>query len=65
MKAFNNIGKYDKTFCALVRFVSERLGYTDRKTHSIRSYSPKEIAEVLESNGILVDDRLILSCSAY
>lgn len=44
MKAFPEFSMEDNSFWSLIRFISEKLGYTNRRTGLVSSYSPEEIA---------------------
>ena len=41
MQAFPEIQDVDNSFWALVKLISETLGYTDRRTSAVKSYEAK------------------------
>lgn len=49
----------------MVRFVSQELGYTNRRTRIIRVYSEDEIKKLLKTNGYNADDELIRTVAEY
>lgn len=53
MRAFEKYRHQSPEFWALVKFVSQELGYTDRKTKSIRTFSETEITKLLDDKGFL------------
>lgn len=52
MRAFKEYRHQSPAFWALVKFVSQELGYTDRKTKSIRTFTEIEITKLLDSKGL-------------
>ena len=54
MKAFKEFEREDKSFWFLVRFVSEKLGYSDKKTSTIKIYSYEDIEALCNREGISV-----------
>lgn len=52
MKAFKEFKREDKAFWFFVRFVSERLGYTDRKKGIVNVYSFDEIDDLCNKENI-------------
>lgn len=65
MQAFPEFRQMNPAFWALVKFISETLGYTDRRTRSIRSYSEMEIAVLLQTHHISVDDQTTKALQSY
>ena len=49
MRAFPEFRYQPPEFWALVKFVSQELGYTDSNIGQVRSYSEDEIIELLDS----------------
>ena len=43
MQAFDEYRNKDASFWALIKFVSEGLGYTDRRRGTVKSFSPNEV----------------------
>lgn len=52
MKPFSNFQNMPPSFWANVKFVSERLGYSDRKTKSLRKFTEKEIIDLFKKEKI-------------
>lgn len=65
MRAFDEFRNKDQSFWALVKYVSETLGYTDRRTRSICTYSKEKIANLLEAQNIFASAPLIQSLKQY
>lgn len=65
MQAFPEFKKMNLSFWAHVKFISETLGYTDRKTKSIRSYSNEDISGLLITHGINTSDKISGNLKAY
>lgn len=65
MKAFPEFQHQSSDFWALVKFVSQELGYTDRRTKSIRTYNEDEIVKLLDSKNILVNYALVQDVTSY
>lgn len=65
MKAFPEFRHQPPEFWALVKFVSQELGYTNRRTKSIRTYTEEEITELLDSYDILFDYAWVQDAVAY
>lgn len=55
MQAFPEFKNLPATFWAKVKFTSENLGYTDRKTNTIKGYTTKEIINLFDSSNIPYD----------
>ena len=65
MKAFPEFSMEDNSFWSLIRFISEKLGYTNRRTGLVSSYSPEEIAVLCKRENIYVPDDVIVKASLY
>lgn len=65
MKAFPEFSMKDNSFWSLIRFISEKLGYTNRRTGLVSSYSPEEIALLCNREHIIVSDEVIMKASLY
>ena len=65
MQAFAEFKQMDSSFWSLVKYISETLGYTDRKTKSIRSYSINDITELLVKHNIYTPEHTISGLKAY
>ena len=59
MQAFSEFKNVPPSFWALVKYISETLGYTYRKTKTIRTYSDIEIIVLLKTRRIEASDHLI------
>ena len=55
MQAFPEFRHMPMSFWAMIKYVSETLGYTARRQGIVRTYSIDEIDELLSQNGIVVD----------
>lgn len=65
MQAFPEFKTMPSEFWALVKFVSETLHYTDRKTKSIKTYTLEEITELLTSRNIAANNYTIRTAKRY
>lgn len=65
MKAFPEFSMEDNSFWSLIRFISEKLGYTNRRTGLVSSYSPEEITVLCNREHIYVPDDVIMKASIY
>lgn len=65
MKAFPYFRKMSEDFWAAVKFVSQEIGYKDRKTNTVRVYSEQEIAELFKLHRLTVDAKLIYDVAYY
>ena len=65
MKAFPEFIDMPAEFWAFVRFVSEMLGYTDRKCGTVRTYSEDQIKKLCREKDIFVFDKLLWQAIRY
>lgn len=65
MKAFPEFLAMPSSFWAMIKYVSETLGYTWRGQGVIRTYSIDEIDALISQNGIVVDYETILLAKDY
>lgn len=65
MQAFSEFRQMDPSFWALVKYISETLGYTDKRTRSIRSYSDEAISTLLLQNSIKATDQTVSRLRTY
>jgi hypothetical protein len=65
MQAFPEFRQMDASFWALVKYISETLGYTDRKTKTIRSYTDKDISDLLIERNINASESTVSRLKAY
>lgn len=65
MKAFPEFASESRSFWAFIKFVSEKLGYTNRKTKLVSSFSPEEIAQLCYDENIIVTDEIIFKAAQY
>lgn len=65
MKAFTEFTDKSTEFWAFVRFVSEMLGYTNKKSHTVHSYSENQLKELCKEKGICVSDTLLQQSIQY
>ena len=52
MKPFNEFRNKDASFWAFIKFISETMGYTDRRCSTVKSYSEKEIRGLCQKHNI-------------
>ena len=65
MKAFKEFRREDKAFWFFIRFISEKLGYTDRKTSTINVYSLEQIDALCNKENIDVSVERINKALLY
>lgn len=65
MNSYPKFRNMSSSFWAFVKFISQELGYTDRKTKSVRIYSENEIAQLLKSHNLTVDTKLVENAVCY
>ena len=65
MKAFKEFENMNPAFWAFIKFISENLGYTEKKTNSVKSYSKKDIIDLLQISNIKADSQLIENAINY
>lgn len=65
MKAFEQFQNKDAAFWALVKYVSENLGYTKRGQNLVISYSEDDITQLFSENKINYDNSVIKDVSLY
>lgn len=65
MQAFSEFQQMPPSFWAIVKYVSETLGYTIRKTGVVRSYSTNEINKLVLQNNISVDHKTVEAIKLY
>lgn len=63
MQAFPRYQHMSPDFWALVKFLSQTIGYTQNK--AIRVYSEEEVYELLREKGLIIDPELIKDVTAY
>ena len=65
MQAFNTFKDMDASFWALVRFVSENLGYTERGEGIVKKYPINTIRALCKERGINASEEVIVSVAQY
>ena len=65
MQAFSEFRHMPPPFWAMVKYISETLGYTIRGQGIVRTYSIDEIDRLVSQNGISVDSDTILTAKWY
>lgn len=65
MKAFDEFQREDKSFWFFIRFVSEKLGYTNRKTRQVKKYTKEEIEKLCLEENIKVDPETVHNVVKY
>ena len=65
MQAFGEFKHMPASFWAMIKYVSETLGYTIRKKGAVRTYSIDEIDSLLSRNGIVTDYKIIEMAKQY
>lgn len=65
MRAFSEFRQMQPPFWALVKYISETLGYTSRRQGVVRTYSIDEMERLVSQNGIAVYSDVILTAKSY
>ena len=65
MRAFSEFRHVPPPFWAMVKYISETLGYTIRGQGLVRTYSIDEIDRLVSQNGITVDRDTIVTAKSY
>ena len=65
MRAFPEFRTMGPSFWALIKYISETLGYTVRKQGVVRTYEIDEMSTLLLENGIAVDIDTLASAKMY
>ena len=65
MKAFDQFKREDKSFWFFIRFISERLGYSERGADKVKSYTFDEIEQLCLSENINASADLINQAVSY
>lgn len=65
MRAFSDFAEMSAEFWAFVKFVSEMLGYTDRRKGAVRTYSEDEIKELCKEENTYVSHRVLRQAISY
>lgn len=65
MRAFPDFADMSSEFWAFVKFVSEMLGYTDRREGTVRTYTEDEISELCRKKNTYVPKRLVRQAIHY
>ena len=55
----------DASFWALIKFVSEGLGYTDRRRGTVKSFSPNEVVSFCSTQGISINEQTAYLAAQY
>lgn len=65
MKPFNEFRNKDASFWAFIKFISETMGYTDRRCSTVKSYSEKEIRGLCQKHNINISDDTLSDALTY
>ena len=65
MQAFDEYRNKDASFWALIKFVSEGLGYTDRRRGTVKSFSPNEVVSFCSTQGISINEQTAYLAAQY
>lgn len=65
MQAFSEFQGMPAAFWAMIKYISETLGYTIRKQGRVQTYSEDEIDALVSQNGIVVDYDTIAAAKLY
>lgn len=65
MGPFREFEGMDPSFWAFIKFISETLGYTDRRLGIVKTYSPEEILYVCQETNTAADEDLIYAAVDY
>lgn len=55
----------DPAFWAFIKYISEKLGYTERGTGNVKVYSLREVQNLCQRNGINASRELIQDACEY
>lgn len=65
MQAFDSFRGMDASFWAFVKYVSEHLGYTERRAGLVKSYSVNAIQALCEGKGINASEDAVAKAAQY
>lgn len=65
MQAFDEFKNMDPAFWAFIKYISEKVGYTERGTGNVKVYKTEEIADLCKRNGVNASDELIYDACQY
>ena len=65
MQAFEEFENMDPAFWAFVKYISEKLGYTERGTDNVKVYGLREVLHLCQRNGINASGELIQDACTY
>ena len=65
MQAFEEFQNMDPAFWAFIKYISEKLGYTERGTGNVKMYGFGEVLELCQRNGINASYELIQTACTY
>lgn len=65
MQAFEEFKNMDQAFWAFIKYISEKLGYTERGTDNVKVYELREILDLCQRNGINASGKLIQDACIY
>lgn len=65
MKAFPQFSRMPEVFWASVKFVSQEIGYKDRRTNAVKVYSEQEITKLFELHRLSINTKLIRDIAYY
>lgn len=65
MQAFEEFENMDPAFWAFVKYISEKLGYTERGTDNVKVYGLREVLHICQRNGINASGELIQDACTY
>ena len=65
MKPFKEFSNKDASFWAFIKFVSETMGYTDRRGGIVKSYSEKEIRSLCQNYNINISEDILSDALTY
>lgn len=65
MRPFREFAGMDPSFWAFIKFISETLGYTERRQGIVKKYTPSEIRMLCRETNTTADTQLINAAVAY
>lgn len=65
MQAFSEFENMDPSFWAFVKYISEKLGYTERGTNAVKVYGLREVMNLCAENGVNASGTLIQDACTY
>lgn len=65
MQAFSEFENMEPSFWAFIKYISEKIGYTDRATGAVKVYSVQEVKNLCRGNDVNASNALIQDACTY